>query len=556
MKFFWLVLLTVVLLGLGITFSQAQETQPDGWPTISQEAIQLYEQGEYDEAREELLAYFRKGVTEYFRSDDEKTIFNIYGWRDLLFWEHIKEKEGRIHTDLISTTDQAALSLYIISPDEQERLTTLARQYPDNWLFKELWAGSLARDSTDEAIKLFEELISQGHGSWWNYYVLGRAYLCQADKQRQGPIYIEINFSTINTGALRPERSIELWEKAVEIKPDKVYIWADLATGYHSRGKFEKAIKCYRKALEIVPKNVELREPLGLALLKTGRLSEGIKELKQADENFFRIFVIVIIAMVVAVLVVLIALFLLIYWLSRRSKRGTSVKKEFGPHPEIKWGLSTALAAIVLSMVLILTSTLIMPVFLPINDTVSILIAIGLANLIVISGLAWLAHRAYGSIRKGFGLDVPMPTSWLWKIPLICIGLYAFSWLYTLVTASLNIEIKSQEIVTMINNLQSPFQIIMVLFMIAVVTPVFEEIIYRACLYNALKKYLGIKKAVIFSAFIFASIHWNLSVLLPLFVVGVALAWMFERSKSLLTSIIAHGFFNLINIVLVLIFGI
>jgi membrane protease YdiL (CAAX protease family) len=84
-----------------------------------------------------------------------------------------------------------------------------------------------------------------------------------------------------------------------------------------------------------------------------------------------------------------------------------------------------------------------------------------------------------------------------------------------------------------------------------VFTPLAEEIIYRACFYTALKKRLKVKCAVLISALIFAIVHLSLSQFIPLLVVGIVLALLFERTKSLLVSIITHGLLNLVSVLLI-----
>ena len=78
----------------------------------------------------------------------------------------------------------------------------------------------------------------------------------------------------------------------------------------------------------------------------------------------------------------------------------------------------------------------------------------------------------------------------------------------------------------------------------AIVAPVAEEVVFRGLLYSWLRRYLGAAASIALNAIIFAFAH-GIVVLVPaLLVNGAILAFMYERSRSLWPSIIAHGMFN------------
>ena len=51
---------------------------------------------------------------------------------------------------------------------------------------------------------------------------------------------------------------------------------------------------------------------------------------------------------------------------------------------------------------------------------------------------------------------------------------------------------------------------------------------------------------------IFAAIHHSAAIFVPLLVLGLVLAWLYEKTNNLLASITAHSMFNAINVVLLL----
>ena len=74
-----------------------------------------------------------------------------------------------------------------------------------------------------------------------------------------------------------------------------------------------------------------------------------------------------------------------------------------------------------------------------------------------------------------------------------------------------------------------------------VLAPVAEEFIFRGMLFPFVKQ-LGCPKLAWFGvSFLFALIHMNAATFLPLFVLALALTWLYEQTDNLLAPIIAHA---------------
>ncbi|HRC76504.1 MAG TPA: CPBP family intramembrane metalloprotease [Kouleothrix sp.] len=95
------------------------------------------------------------------------------------------------------------------------------------------------------------------------------------------------------------------------------------------------------------------------------------------------------------------------------------------------------------------------------------------------------------------------------------------------------------------------------LFMLgaAVLAPIGEEILFRGYVFNALRETFGQRRwglplAYGVSALLFAAVHvfsvsrGLLGLMLPLFVIGLLLAWAMHTTRSLLPCIIAHAINN------------
>ncbi len=83
---------------------------------------------------------------------------------------------------------------------------------------------------------------------------------------------------------------------------------------------------------------------------------------------------------------------------------------------------------------------------------------------------------------------------------------------------------------------------------IVVVAPIAEEIFFRGIAFNAWLAERGRRFAYIGSAILFAAIHGSLVSLLPIFLLGVALAWVYRRTRSLAAPIAMHATVNGVSV--------
>jgi membrane protease YdiL (CAAX protease family) len=79
---------------------------------------------------------------------------------------------------------------------------------------------------------------------------------------------------------------------------------------------------------------------------------------------------------------------------------------------------------------------------------------------------------------------------------------------------------------------------------VVVVAPIAEEIFFRGVAFNAWLAERGRRFAYIGSAILFAAIHGSLVSLLPIFLLGLALAWVYRRTRSLAAPIAMHATVN------------
>lgn len=79
---------------------------------------------------------------------------------------------------------------------------------------------------------------------------------------------------------------------------------------------------------------------------------------------------------------------------------------------------------------------------------------------------------------------------------------------------------------------------------LGVLAPLFEETLFRGFIYASLKPKIGTFFSIVASGGLFALMHFDKGGMLMLFAIGVVLAYLFERTRSLMPSMICHGLWN------------
>ena len=101
-----------------------------------------------------------------------------------------------------------------------------------------------------------------------------------------------------------------------------------------------------------------------------------------------------------------------------------------------------------------------------------------------------------------------------------------------------------QESVKLLQTTQDPMVLWLMGLAAVLVAPLCEELLFRGFLYPVAKKFTGPWLAACSSALFFAAAHGNLSALLPLFLFGLLLVWIYEKTGSLWAPIAVHFCFN------------
>ncbi|MCX7806317.1 MAG: CPBP family intramembrane metalloprotease [Planctomycetota bacterium] len=100
-------------------------------------------------------------------------------------------------------------------------------------------------------------------------------------------------------------------------------------------------------------------------------------------------------------------------------------------------------------------------------------------------------------------------------------------------------------VVPMLMEDRHPATAVLVFSATVLAAPALEEIFFRGVIYGAMSRWVPRLLAAVLQAALFASAHRNESQFLPIFVMGILLAWLYERTGSLWAPITFHSLNNL-----------
>lgn len=167
---------------------------------------------------------------------------------------------------------------------------------------------------------------------------------------------------------------------------------------------------------------------------------------------------------------------------------------------------------------------------------------------VVIIPLALIGRK--GRLVEVLGLRYRQP---LWTLPALAIGGYISAVLLVLVTSLVGIDswivtvfgpLELQEVVQLMAETDDPALKIAIGTAAVVVAPIVEEIFFRGYLYTVAKRFSDRFFAAIISSLIFALMHGSIHAVIPLFVLAMIMALLFEMTGSLWAPIALHMLFN------------
>ena len=190
-----------------------------------------------------------------------------------------------------------------------------------------------------------------------------------------------------------------------------------------------------------------------------------------------------------------------------------------------------------LATVLIAPST--PPVSIDFYLLLNLAIQIGIAVII----LRYISVNFWGGIpdKKQFIFSLRVYSALL---PILVISILINNFL----TEKIGIQISQGPVIDLFLELDNTFSLFLLIAQIIIFGPIAEELFFRGFLYKlGRNKYTFIVSATATSLF-FSLIHRIPQNILPLFVISIALCYVYEKTQNILAPIICHSLHNLISL--------
>ena len=156
-------------------------------------------------------------------------------------------------------------------------------------------------------------------------------------------------------------------------------------------------------------------------------------------------------------------------------------------------------------------------------------------------------------IRDGF-------ISFLLSLP----PLFTFITLSEAILTSLNAQkgLGQDAVNFLIGAKENPISLSIALTTIIIGAPVIEEFLFRAVIQSFLRKKAGAIVSILFTSVFFSVFHFSLNqgfqnivIIISLFILSIYLGFVYEKTRSLFSSITLHVTFNLINAIKIIFYS-
>ena len=158
--------------------------------------------------------------------------------------------------------------------------------------------------------------------------------------------------------------------------------------------------------------------------------------------------------------------------------------------------------------------------------------------------------------QTGWAAGFGFKTEWRWAVVLgLGVGIVALPVVWGLQMISVEglrragFDVGEQQAVQLLRESHTFGKQIFIAVVAIVLAPPVEEMCFRGILYPLIKQSGHPRWALFGVAFLFALIHGNLPILLPLFALALILALLYEWTDNLLAPIIVHAVFNIANFI-------
>jgi membrane protease YdiL (CAAX protease family) len=164
--------------------------------------------------------------------------------------------------------------------------------------------------------------------------------------------------------------------------------------------------------------------------------------------------------------------------------------------------------------------------------------------------VAVTAHRRGVRFSEAVGLRSFSVGRTVWLAILVVVGGFAVTAVYVSIAASFGVAVQGNTGDLVSGFGAGPLEIVMVFLLVGLVAPFVEEVTFRGIVFPSLRQAWGTAPALLVSGAIFGVVHLQLTIAVPLALIGIGLAAVFLRTRSLWSAIIAHCAYNSVSLAL------
>jgi membrane protease YdiL (CAAX protease family) len=126
---------------------------------------------------------------------------------------------------------------------------------------------------------------------------------------------------------------------------------------------------------------------------------------------------------------------------------------------------------------------------------------------------------------------------------------YGLNELSTALMKKMHWKVEDELAVTLVQSASSRAAAIYLGFFAVILAPVAEEFIFRGVLFPYIKQFGFTKTAWIVPSLLFALIHGDPAIFLPLFLLAMAFTWLYQTTDCLLAPVFGHVLFNTMGLI-------
>lgn len=223
----------------------------------------------------------------------------------------------------------------------------------------------------------------------------------------------------------------------------------------------------------------------------------------------------------------------------------------------VPWGVrdlifaivAAALGLVVLNLLVLGASTVLHFPLRENPDALAVFLAVQDLIVVVVAWLFSVARYRVGWDRLGLR-PYPAAMGCALSIGLLLLS-YFIRLIYGLIALALGLRLQQQDVLGRLDTTGIGF--LLTLFVAAVVAPIAEEIFFRGFMYGGLRGRIGVIGAMVVSTLFFTALHLSVELFIPIFVLGIFLAWLYEYTGSLYPGIFLHAANNGLSLILVFI---